>query len=108
MGDNPSQLPQTSECLRYHGESRQNYIFQLSGGEACGCDPDPALYEQTLLSLAARKGHQAVVHLLLEKGTCLESKCDLSRTSLSYAVGNGHTEVVNLLLQEGVNREASK
>ena len=60
-------------------------------------------YGQTPLSWAARRGHEAVVKLLVEKGVDLDSKDRHGRTPLSYAVGNGHEVVVELLVEKGVD-----
>jgi hypothetical protein len=50
----------------------------------------------TLLSYAARYGHEAVVKLLLEKGVDLDSKDISGRTPLSHAARYGHEAVVKL------------
>ncbi|RFU30044.1 hypothetical protein B7463_g6282, partial [Scytalidium lignicola] len=53
------------------------------------------------LLLAAKKGHKAIVQLLLEKGIALEAKDERDRTPLSWAASNGHKEIVQLLLEKG-------
>jgi ankyrin repeat protein len=50
---------------------------------------------------AAKKGREAVVKLLLEKGAELESKDGDGRTPLLWAAAGGHEAVVKLLLEEG-------
>jgi ankyrin repeat domain-containing protein 50 len=56
---------------------------------------------QTLLSQAARSGHEAIVKLLLEKGARLESRDKNSQTPLLWAVRSGHEAVVKLLVEKG-------
>jgi ankyrin repeat protein len=58
---------------------------------------------QTLLLLAARNEHEAVVKLLLKKGADVKSKDGVSRTPLSRAAvcGHGHEAVMKLLLEKG-------
>jgi ankyrin repeat domain-containing protein 50 len=60
---------------------------------------------RTPLSWAARYGHEAVVKLLLEKGTELETKDNYGRTPLSWAAVNGHEAVLKLLLEKGAELE---
>jgi len=71
-----------------------------------GHDPDSNSYGGTPLLLAAQNSHKAVVKLLLEKGTELESKPRIGRTSLSWAAGNGHEAVVKLLIEKGAELES--
>lgn len=52
----------------------------------------------TLLGLAASKGRDAVVTLLLDAGMPVQEKFFLGRTALHEAAGNGHTSTANLLL----------
>ena len=60
---------------------------------------------RTSLSWAAKRGHEAVVRLLLEKGAELEAKeDDFGQTPLSLAAGWGHEAVVKLLLEKGAKR----
>jgi hypothetical protein len=61
---------------------------------------------RTPLLWAVVKGHEAVVKLLLEKGTELETKDkDYGQTPLFLAAGNGHEAVVKLLLEKGAEIE---
>jgi ankyrin repeat protein len=53
------------------------------------------------LSWSAKKGHKAIVKLLLEKGAELESKNKYSRTPLWLATAKRHESVVKLLLEKG-------
>ena len=64
------------------------------------------IYEKTLLSYAAGRGHEVVVRLLLEKGAELELKDWDSRTPLSWAAESGHEAVVQLLLEKGAELES--
>ena len=83
-----------------------------------GYDLNPRdTYTRTPLSLAAEKGHDAIVKLLLDRSACIESKnyednsdywrlihnIPYNRTPLSLAAENGHGAVVELLLDKGVD-----
>ncbi|KAN0072914.1 hypothetical protein V8E54_009028 [Elaphomyces granulatus] len=58
-------------------------------------DLEPRKPSQTMLALAAGKGYEEVVNLLLEKGAELDSKNRDDRTPLSYAAGSGHEAVLD-------------
>lgn len=62
-------------------------------------------YGQTPLSLAAQRGHEAVVKILIGTAPVVVDPRDKTdRTLLSWAVANGHDVVVKLLIgTEGVN-----
>jgi ankyrin repeat protein len=61
----------------------------------------------TGVNLAAANGHEAVVKLLVEKGTELESKDNqYSRTPLLWAAMDGHEAVVKLLVDKGAELES--
>ena len=59
----------------------------------------------TALAWAARRGHEAVVRLLLEKGADIKAKDDDRRAVLSAAAERGHEAVVRLLLEKGIDIE---
>lgn len=58
-------------------------------------------FGDTPLSLAAQRGHEAIVKLLLEKGAGLGARDDDAKALLFYAVGEGHEAIVKLLLENG-------
>jgi ankyrin repeat protein len=59
----------------------------------------PNDWDPTALSVAAQKGHFAIVHLLLGTGQVnTETMSSNGRTPLFWAAVNGHLEVVGLLL----------
>jgi ankyrin repeat protein len=58
------------------------------------------------LSWAAANGREAVVKLLVEKGTDIESKDNNGQTPLSRAAGSGHEAIVKLLLERGADVES--
>jgi ankyrin repeat protein len=62
--------------------------------------------DQTPLSWAAEKGHEAVVKLLLDKNADVESKDTNGRTPLSWAAEEGHEAVVKLLLDKNADIES--
>ncbi|OAG35173.1 hypothetical protein AYO21_10632 [Fonsecaea monophora] len=55
---------------------------------------------------AAKKGHVAMVKLLLERGANVESEDRWGQTPLSLAAGSGHEATVKLLLEHGANIES--
>lgn len=61
---------------------------------------------KTALHGAASNGHEAVVRLLLEKGSVVEAKGKGGGTALHEAASNRHETVVRLLLEKGANIEA--
>ena len=62
--------------------------------------------QSATLLWAARKGHKAVVELLLDKGADTESRDNYSHTPLSWAAQAGHEAVVELLLDKGAHIES--
>ncbi|KAJ4265106.1 hypothetical protein NW762_005352 [Fusarium torreyae] len=62
-------------------------------------------FVQLELYRAARQGHEAIVHLLLEKGAAMEyqpvSSVDCLETAIILATQGGHENVVRLLLKNG-------
>ncbi|KAF4825043.1 Vegetative incompatibility protein HET-E-1 [Colletotrichum siamense] len=62
---------------------------------------------RTPLLLAARKGHDQIVQLLLQQGADTElSESKDGGTPLAFAVTCGHRQAVALLLEKGANLEA--
>ena len=55
----------------------------------------------TLLMFAARKGHERVVELLLQRGAEINLQSSEGVTALMDAAGNGHERVVDLLIRRG-------
>jgi ankyrin repeat protein len=57
--------------------------------------------------VSCRKGHKAVVKLLLEKGADVESQDRYyGHTPLSWAVRNGHKAIMKLLLEKRADVES--
>ena len=85
------------------GEKSSEKLVQTPmTGDAERLGPQPGAVE----GWVAWGGHEAVVKLLLEKGTDLESKDRNGRTPLSQAAWGGHEAVVKLLLEKGANLES--
>lgn len=55
-------------------------------------------HENTLLSIAAQKGHKELVRLLIHKGASIYAKNKDDKTPLSYVVGNGDIDVITVML----------
>jgi ankyrin repeat protein len=62
-------------------------------------------YGNTALAWAARRGHEAIVLLLLEKGADIEAKGYFG-TALVEAASGGYEAIVLLLLEKGADIEA--
>lgn len=60
-------------------------------------------YRMTALMWAAKRGHDAVVRLLLEKGADTEIKNQYQEAALIIAVKHRHEAIVQLLLEKGAN-----
>jgi len=67
--------------------------------------PSGPISEDALLSAAAL-GRPAIIELLLQRGTGLESRDYADRTALHLASGAGHSAAAELLLQRGANIDA--
>ena len=60
----------------------------------------------TGITLAAVKGHEVIVKLLVKKGAKLDSKDGDGQTPLSWAAENRHGAVVKLLAKKGAKLES--
>jgi ankyrin repeat protein len=82
-----------------------NYITSTNRYRPKEKTPSPNLLGERLgrtpLSLAAARGHEQVVMLLLESGAELDDEDSEGTTPLSLAIANGHEAVVKLLLEKG-------
>lgn len=56
---------------------------------------------RTPLSWAAKRGHEAMVSLLLEKGAAIDSEDRFGRTPLEFAAERRHEAMVQLLESYG-------
>lgn len=63
---------------------------------------------QRAMSLAAVRGYEPIVKLLIEGGADLEAKDESSRTPLHHAAMYGHEAVVKLLLERGAKVDAEE
>lgn len=79
-------------------------VKRLLGG---GANPNAAQEKgaETCLILASRKGHNAVVQLLVEKGAEIDKKDGIGSTALMYASFMGQSDIASLLIANGANRE---
>ncbi|KAJ3499552.1 hypothetical protein NLG97_g255 [Lecanicillium saksenae] len=62
---------------------------------------------ETALSWAAAKGHEALVNLLIERGSCIEAKDHRGRTPLMHAALRDRSGTVKMLLDKGANHLAT-
>lgn len=61
---------------------------------------------RTPLWWATKKGHEAIVRLLLKKGADIEARDNYyDKTPLHLAIGNGHEAMVRLLVEKGADIE---
>lgn len=71
-----------------------------------GADIDwhnPSVYNYTPLHIAANKGHEAIVRLLLDRRACINALANDSSTPLHDAARKGHESIVRLLLDRGAD-----
>ncbi|WAO96059.1 Hypothetical protein NCS54_01372000 [Fusarium falciforme] len=94
--------------LSYLAEGGDEIIlaFVLASGKPSAAIEAVDKDGRTPLLLAAEKGHEAVVRLLLDRGAHTEAAYNDSRTPLSQAAENGREAVVRLLLDRGAHIEA--
>ncbi|OBT79993.1 hypothetical protein VF21_01161 [Pseudogymnoascus sp. 05NY08] len=59
--------------------------------------------DEKVLGVAAEKGFQTLVQLLLDNGADIKGQDSRGRTALHLAAMNGHYEIVKLLLERGAN-----
>ena len=78
----------------------------LIGGKGADIEAKYKGYGQSLLSWAAENDHQALVRMLIDKGTNIDAKDYYGRTPLSCAAKSGYEETVRLLIDNGANIEA--
>ena len=62
-----------------------------------------AEWGQTLLTIAAKKGHTSVIGALLNNGVDVNEKTDADSTALHYAIGHRQEAAVTLLLERGAD-----
>lgn len=72
-------------------------VFELLFSQWIGI---AAVEKDSLLSLAASRGHKSMVHTLLEKGASIATKDKCDRTPLHLAAFGGHEDVVQLLVDK--------
>jgi len=88
-GDAISILEAMDNLVSQYWDTKQRANAEAAGERYSGRTP---------LSLAAEKGHDIDVKMLLATGNVnIESKDTYGRTPLSWAAGNGHYAVVKLL-----------
>ncbi|RYP71282.1 hypothetical protein DL769_004719 [Monosporascus sp. CRB-8-3] len=96
---------QHAQCISTHEPVIYNLLLKLlKQGIVVMNTRDDGV--RTLLLWAAKQGHDAIVKLLVEKGTDLETKNIFNETPLSFAAQEGHEAVVKLLLEKGANIES--
>jgi ankyrin repeat protein len=63
-------------------------------------------WNQTPLSWAAKRGHEAVVRLLVKKGTDIDAKDNEGQTALLWAAKRGYEGIVKFLIENGADATA--
>ena len=70
-----------------------------------GEDVTQAIQGDTLLHLAAEKGHADVAQLLIEKGAVLNANNSKGDTPLDVAINHGQKKVANLITETAIERK---
>lgn len=75
-------------------------------GKGASVEARGGSWDMTVLSIAAHKGHLAVLKLLLDKGANLESRDTDGETPLMNGVNGGFEKIVAELVQRGADKDA--
>ena len=83
------------------GEEAAVLAWLDRGGQADATCKRRGVNGITLLMVAARRGHERLVELLLKHGAGINVQSNKGFTALLYAADKGHESVVELLLRHG-------
>ncbi len=84
-----------------------NVIRVQLKADVCGAMGDEQYSEETALMMAAEKGHQECVSILVANGANVNAPCDAFETALMKAVGNGHLDCASILIANGADVNAN-
>ena len=95
-------LPETMVTAAYNGDTRAVAAWLDAGGSVnAQTSLHPRDLGWTLLAKAADRGHETLLHMLLERGAATEQNIGTGLTALMMASLNGQEGAVRLLVNAG-------
>lgn len=93
---------QPASLVDLEGIGRMRQEFEVNTNARCG------FLGRNALHIAAERGHEGVVRVLLERNANIEAKDQYGMTALHCAANRGHHSIVRLLLEHSANIEAKE